>query len=103
EPSGGSDRDMSGKTADRVAAEQRVDAEMDDLAIGWRLLSARRPRHVAIDDEDRVGVAEKFPRVVAKVAGMVGRQRQMPLAVLDDRDRETLGELGERRHRCGVA
>ena len=28
---------------------------------------------------------------------MVGRQGQMALAVLDDRDREALGERGERR------
>ena len=34
---------------------------------------------------------------------MIGRQRQMTLAVLDDRDRETLGEVGERRHRGEVA
>ena len=34
---------------------------------------------------------------------MVGRQVQMALAVLDDRDREALGQRGERRHRGAVA
>ena len=34
---------------------------------------------------------------------MIGRQVQMALAVLDDRDREALGQRGERRHRRAVA
>src|SRR5437764_1342954 len=46
------DRDIAGEAADRVAAEQRVGAEMDHLAIGRRRLAARQPRHVAFEDDD---------------------------------------------------
>jgi hypothetical protein len=76
---------------------------MDELAVGRRRLAGGRPGHVAIDDEDRIGLAEQRAGVVAEVAGMVGRQRQMPLAVLDHRDREAFGEFGERRHGGAVA
>ncbi len=34
---------------------------------------------------------------------MVGRQAEVALAMLDDGNRETLGEFGERRDRCAVA
>ncbi len=76
---------------------------MDDAAVRRRRLAARRPRHIAIDDEDRVGIVEQRRRVIAEMAGVVGRQRQVAQTVLDDRDRKTLGEFGERRHRGMVA
>jgi len=79
QPSRAGDRDIAGKAADRVAAEERVDAEMDDPAIGRWLLSARGPRHVAIDDEDRIRLAEvnTTPDVAEIVGSGVYRWRSL--------------------------
>jgi hypothetical protein len=103
QPGRAGDRDIGGEAADRVAAEQRIDADMDDLALGRRRLAARGPRHVAIDDQDRIRLVEQGPGVVAEVTGMVRRQVQMPLAVLDDGNGELFGECREGRHRRAVA
>jgi hypothetical protein len=76
---------------------------MDDLALRPRRLEARDPRHVAFEHQDRVGRIEIGRRVIAEMAGMVGRQRQMARPVLHHRGRKAQGEIGEGRDRRRVA
>ena len=71
---GGGHRDIAREAADRIAREQRIDTEMDHLAFRARRLEAGDPRHIALDDEDRVGIVEIGPRIIAKMAGMVSGQ-----------------------------
>src|SRR5271166_1234773 len=49
-------RDIAGKATDRVPGEQRIDADMDYLAVVPRRLEARDPRDVAFENEDHIGV-----------------------------------------------
>ena len=51
-------RDIARKAADRGAREQRIDADMDHLAmIGGIAVHGRDPRHVGLDHQDRVGLS----------------------------------------------
>src|SRR6266700_3328669 len=74
------DRQVTWKSADRIPGEQRIDAAMDDLALGPRRLEARDPRDIAFEDEDRVGIVEVRPGVVAEMTGMVGRETEVARA-----------------------
>ena len=90
-------RQIAREAADRVAGKERIDTDMHHFAIMLRRLEARDPRDVAFEDEDRIGAVEIWTSVIAQMAGMVGGERQMARPMLDNRQREALGEFAE----CG--
>src|SRR6516225_8547085 len=98
-----SDGEVAGKPTDRIAREERIDAEMDDLAFGLRSFEARDPWHIAFEHEDRVGTVEKRAGIVAEMAGMIGRKAKMARTMLDDRNCEALRKIGERFDRSRIA
>jgi hypothetical protein len=85
--------EIARKSANRIAREQRIDAQMDDFASRPRRLKARDPGDIAFEHQDRVGIVEIRGRIIAEMAGMVGGKRQMARPVLHDRDCKAFGEI----------
>ena len=96
-------RDIARKAADRVAGEQRIDADMDYLAVVPRRLEAGDPGHIAFEDDNRVGTVEVGARVIAEMGWMIGGKAKMARTVLHDRDREALREIAESFDRGRIA
>jgi len=96
-------RQITWEAADRVAREQWVDANMDDLAFPLRRIQAGYPWNIALEDEDRGRAIQKRGRIVAQMAWMFCREAEVARAVLDDGDREALCQICERPDRGRIA
>ena len=93
------DQQVGFELAERIARLQRVGGNVDDLGVLARLMVARHPRHHAVDHDHHVGLRQQRADIVAEMHGMVGRQVHVARLGLHHRQRELLGERGERAHR----
>ena len=96
------DREVAGIAPHRIGAEQRIDAHMDHLGVRVGAVQARDPGDVAIDDQNQVGLADQPARLEPHMHFVVGGQRDIARPVGDHRQREALGERGERLRRGRV-
>ena len=87
--------EIAGKAAHRIGGKQRIDADMDDLAIGARRPLVGNPRHVAVDDQDQVGLLEIRIGFEAEMHRMIGRKAHIAWLALRHRNGKALGQRGE--------
>jgi hypothetical protein len=103
EPRGAGEGHVGGEAADRVAREERVHPELDDLRVGMRGSKVRIPGRVRFDDEDEVGLVEPGRGVETCVERMILGEVQMRVGLVEDGERQRLGERDQRRHRRGIS
>src|SRR5690349_11506258 len=92
----GGDREIGGKTADRISRERGVLADMSDAASRRRLLGRGNPGHVAFDHHHEIGLAEKRPRLRALIHRVRRRYSEIARIEGDDRQREALSDVRQR-------
>jgi len=89
--------------SDRIAREERIHRDLDDLRLGPRRLERREPQHVRLDRHDAVGVVEVRRGVEAGMERVSLREVHVGVELVDHRRAEGLGELHECGDREGIA
>ena len=87
---------VGAKAAQRIAREERVGAEVDDLGFGPRPAFLRNPRYVAVDHQHEVRFVEQRVRIPSAVHRVLGGEREIARPVMDNRHGKGLGELADR-------
>ena len=97
------ERKVAREAADRNAAEQRIEPDVNDPAFRFEAHSLGNPRHVAFEHNDHVGLAEVRSGFVAKMHRMTRWQGQMACAVLHDRKSKSHRKLRQQADRRRVS
>ena len=95
--------EVDGEPTDRIAREQRVLTDLDDLRLGPRGLELGEPRRVRLDDHDHVDVAQVRRRVVAGVKRVVLGKVDVRMVPLEDGQAERLGQRDQRSNGPRIA
>ena len=88
---------------ERIAGDQRIGRDVDDLGVAPRTAGGGNPRDHAVEHDHDVGLLHPRAGLEAEMHGVVGRQVEVARLGLHDRDCEFVGELAELDHGRRVA
>ncbi len=88
---------------ERIALQQRIGRNADDLGVLARAARLRNPRHRAFQHHHDVGLGQERRRLEAHVHRAVGRQVEIARFGLHHRNGERFRERGKLRNRIRIA